>query len=151
MTPHPDFEALDMPMSLTLGAYHLKVLTGADVEEDFEAVTHSRPVLQGIFGPSWPEGLTLKDNLIDLHWHHREFSAKRSFAWIIRDAAAVYLGCAYLFPNIAERGAGEAAYWMADGPDRLAHLAAFGPLYEGWLKELLPPSYVLSITNNAHL
>ena len=108
MTPHPDFETLQVPMSLTLGAYHLKILTGADVEVDFEAVTHSRSVLQGLFGPTWPEGLTLEDNLTDLHWHHREFTAKRSFAWVIRDESGTYLGCAYLFPDTGARGAGEA-------------------------------------------
>ncbi len=25
MTPHPDFETLQVPMSLTLGAYHLEI------------------------------------------------------------------------------------------------------------------------------
>ncbi|MFK7752969.1 MAG: hypothetical protein AB8B51_10490 [Sedimentitalea sp.] len=151
MKPHPDFDALDVPMSVTLGVYHLEVLTGADVEEDFEAVTRSQSVLQGIFGPTWPEGLTLESNLTDLHWHHREFTTKRSFAWIIRDAAGTYLGCAYLFPVIGAIGAGEATFWVADAPDRLAHLAAFGPLYERWLKELLPPGYDLSLASNAQL
>jgi hypothetical protein len=148
MTPHPDFETLQVPMSLTLGAYHLEILTGADVEVDFEAVTRSRSVLQGLFGPTWPEGLTLEDNLTDLHWHHREFTAKRSFAWVIRDGAGTYLGCAYLFPAIGARGAGEAAYWMADTPERLAHLAGFGPIYEAWLNDLLPPSYALNHKHN---
>lgn len=137
-------------MSMTLGTYHLDVLTGADVEEDFNAVTRSKSVLQGLFGPKWPEGLTLEDNLTDLHWHHREFTAKRSFAWIIRDAAGLYLGCAYLFPTIGERGQAEAAYWMTDTPDRLGNIAAFGPLYAEWLKELLPASYALSLINNEH-
>jgi len=148
MTPHPDFETLEVPMSLTLGAYHLEILTGADVEVDFEAVTRSRSVLQGLFGPTWPEGLTLKDNLTDLHWHHREFTANRSFAWVIRDGEGHYLGCAYLFPSIGTRGTGEAAYWMADTAERLAHLAGFGPMYKTWLKDLLPPTYALSVKHN---
>jgi hypothetical protein len=151
MKPHPDFKMIEVPKMLTLGAYHLEILTGADVDEDFEAVTRSQSVLQGIFGPTWPEGLTLADNLTDLHWHHREFTAHRSFAWIIRDAVGTYIGCAYLFPEIDARDAGEAAYWMADAPDRLTHLTAFGPLYETWLKDLLAPSYALTLTNNAHL
>lgn len=148
MTPHPDFETLQVPMSLTLGAYHLDILTGADVEADFEAVTRSSSVLQGLFGPTWPKGLTLEDNLTDLHWHHREFTAGRSFAWVIRDASGVYLGCAYLFPAIGTRGAGEAVYWMADTPERLAHLAEFGPLYEAWLTDLMPLPYALSLKHN---
>lgn len=151
MTPHPDFEALDVPQTVTLGAFHLDMLTGADVDEDFAAVTRSQSVLQGIFGPTWPEGLTLESNLTDLHWHHREFTAKRSFAWIIRDRAATYIGCAYLFPEIGTTGSANAAYWMADAPERLAHLESFGPLYGTWLKELLPPQYQLTFTNNADL
>lgn len=79
---------------MTLGAYYLDVLTAVDLEMDYEAVTRSQSVLQGLFGPKWPEGLTLEDNLIDLHWHHREFTAKRSFARVIRDEQATYLGCA---------------------------------------------------------
>lgn len=148
MTPHPDFAALEVPMYLTLGTYHLAILTGADVEVDFEAVTRSSPVLQGLFGLTWPVGLTLEDNLTDLHWHHREFTAKRSFAWVIRDGVGTYLGCAYLFPAIGTRGEGEAAYWMADTPDRLGHLESFGPLYTAWLNDILPPSYVLSFKHN---
>jgi len=151
MTPHPDFANLEVPTSLTLGTYHLGILTGADVEEDFEAVSRSQTVLQGLFGPTWPEGLTLESNLTDLHWHHREFTAKRSFAWIIRDAGGTYVGCAYLFPDIGALGTGEAAYWMADAPERHAHLSAFGLLYKEWLTKLLPPSYALRFTSNANL
>lgn len=151
MTPHPDFAASEVPMCLTLGTYRLDILTGADVEVDFEAVTRSQSVLQGLFGPTWPEGLTLEDNLTDLHWHHREFTAKRSFAWVIRDEVGTYLGCAYLFPAIGERGTGEAAYWTADTPERMAHLAAFGPIYKAWLKGLLPPSYALSYKHNGSI
>jgi hypothetical protein len=140
-----------VPMSVTLGTYHIDILTGADVEEDFEAVTRSKSVLQGLFGPTWPEGLTHEDNLTDLHWHHREFTARRSFAWIIRDTVGSYLGCAYLFPSIGGRGQAMAAYWMTDTPERQTHLAAFAPLYEEWLKGQLPPPYALSFTNNADL
>ncbi len=151
MLPHPDFEALDVPTSVTLGAYQLDVLTAADVEMDFEAVTRSQSVLRGLFGPTWPEGLTFEDNLIDLHWHHREFTAKRSYAWVIRDRTGTYLGCAYLFPKIGARGSGDVAYWMADAPERLSHLAAFGPLYEAWLTKLLPEPFLISFNSNAHL
>lgn len=151
MKPHPDLEALDVPQSLALGPYQLDVLTGEDLEADYEAVMRSQSVLQGIFGPTWPEGLTREDNLTDLHWHHREFTAKRSFAWVVRDAKGQYIGCAYLFPTIGDRGRAEAAYWMADAPDRLAQLAAFGPLYEDWVKELLPPPFAITFNTNAHL
>lgn len=149
MTPHPDFETLEVPASLTLGTYHLDVLTAADVDEDYKAVMRSQSVLQGIFDPVWPEGLTFNYDLTDLHWHHREFTAKRSFAWVIRDASGIYLGCAYLFPDIGARGKGHAPYWFADMPDRLTHLEAFAPLYKDWLAGLLPQPYTLSFSNNA--
>tara|TARA_R110002095_G_scaffold207239_1_gene192136 strand:- start:192 stop:647 length:456 start_codon:yes stop_codon:yes gene_type:complete len=151
MNPHPDFKALDVPASLTLGPYHLDMLTGADLESDYAAVTRSQSVLQGLFGDSWPEGLGLRDNLTDLHWHHREFTSNRSFAWVIRNVSGTYLGCAYLFPALGARGSGEATYWIADTPDRHAHLTAFGPLYGDWLGALLPPAFTLMVKSNAHL
>ena len=148
MTPHPDFEALEIPTSLRLGSFALEMLTAADLEEDYAAVTGSSLVLQGVFGPVWPEGLTLAYNETDLHWHHREFTAKRSFAWVIRTEESGYVGCAYLFPDIATTRAGEAVYWMIDTPDRMAHLDAFGPLYVEWLKALLPVGYALNVRRN---
>lgn len=151
MTPHPDFAALEVPTSFSLSHYHLDMLTAADVETDFEAVTRSQSVLQGIFGPTWPEGLTIEYNLTNLHWHHREFTTKRSFAWVIRDETGTYLGCAYLFPKMGARSTGDATYWIADGPERLSHLAVFGPLYEDWLTKLLPGSFSVCLTSNAHL
>lgn len=151
MTPHPDFEALEVPASFMLGAYRLNMLTGADLAADYDAVTRSKSVLQGIFGPTWPEGLSLEGNLTDLHWHHREFTAKRSFAWVVRDAAGAYLGCAYISPVMGACGAAEAAYWMADAPARLAHLATFGPLYEAWVTALLPTPFLITFKSNADL
>lgn len=148
MTPHPDFAALELPVAQRLGGFHLEMLTAADLAEDFAAVTGARAVLHGLFGDSWPDGLTLEDNLTDLHWHHREFTAKRSFAWIIRDDTGAYLGCAYLFPAIGARGRGEAVFWMTDTPDRRALLEAFGALYQSWLGQVLPQPYTLTLRHN---
>ncbi len=148
MNPHPDFAGRDVPATLGLGPYHLTMLTGADVDEDFAAVMGSAAVLRGVFGTVWPDRLTRDDNLTDLHWHHREFTARRSFAWIIRDAAGVYLGCAYFYPDIATTGRGEAVFWFTDTPDRLAHIDAFGPLYRHWWGQLLPQGYDLRLSHN---
>jgi hypothetical protein len=95
--------------------------------------------------------LTLEGRLTDLHWHHREFTAKRSFASVIRNAAGLYLGCAYLFPAMGGRGTGEAVYWMANTPELVAHLAAFGPLYQAWVTDLLPPPFVHTFKSNVSL
>jgi hypothetical protein len=113
--PHPDFADAPLPQLMTLGAFHLSPLTQACVEEDFEAVTASAALLSGLFGGAWPAGLTLEDNATDLHWHKREFSTARSFAWVVRDAAGGYLGCAYLYPDIGARGHGKGYVWLREG------------------------------------
>jgi hypothetical protein len=148
MNPHPDFAAIDVPGTLQLGPYTLSMLTGADVDEDFAAVIGSAAVLRGVFGSGWPDGLTRDYNLTDLHWHHREFTARRSFAWIIRDAAGAYLGCAYLYPDIATSGQGDAVFWFTDTPEREAHITAFGPLYLDWWGQRLPQGYDLQLSHN---
>lgn len=151
MIPHPDFAGPGVPEVLPLGPYVLTMLTGADVDEDYACVMGSAGVLRGLFALSWPDDLTRAYNLTDLHWHHREFTAGRSFAWIIRDGAGVYLGCAYLFPDIASKGRGEAVFWFTDTPDRLSHITAFSPLYRTWWAGRLPQGYDLRLLHNAHL
>lgn len=151
MTPHPDFANRDIPQHLDLGPYRLSILTGKDIDADYAAVTASAAVLCGMFAVGWPDDLTRDDDLTDLHWHHREFTARRSFAWIIRDGEGLYLGCAYLFPDIAARGRGEAPFWFTDTPHRQAQIAAFAPLYERWLHGVLPQGYDLRMKSNAAL
>lgn len=148
MTPHPDFEALDVPQIHHLGPFELAMLTADDLEEDYRAIMSSASVLQGLFGPDWPTGWTMSENETDLHWHHREFTTKRSFAWVIRTEQSGYIGCAYLNPDNATTGAGEAVYWMIDTADRISQLDAFGPLYVDWLTELLPDGYALNVRRN---
>ena len=144
MTPHPDFVDVAVPQSHVLGPFHLDMLTAQDLDADYEAVMSSATVLQGLFGPDWPEGLTRAEDEIDLHWHHREFTSHRSFAWVIRTQEHGYVGCAYLFPDMAKTGSADAPYWMIDTDDRISRLDAFGPLFVDWLMTLLPVGYDLS-------
>ena len=137
MQPHPDFAEADFPRSFALGRFHLTPLSPEFVEEDFAAVTAAAPLLNGFFG-DWPAGLTLEDNLVDLAWHEREFTANRSFSWIIRDPAGTYLGCFYLFPEIGARGRAKAALWFGDIPDRAASARALKPLLLDWLRDSVP-------------
>jgi hypothetical protein len=141
MEPHPDFAQTALPREADLGAFRLTPLSIAQVDEDFAAVTASAHVLRGVFGGDWPIGLTLEDNLIDMGWHEREFTARRSFAWIVRDAEGTYLGCAYLYPGIGARGKGQVVTWMCDTPDRLARLSAFNARFREWLFPFLPDGY----------
>ena len=143
MKPHPDFSKTDLPMTVTLGAFELTPLSPAEVEEDYEAVMASATVLKEVSN-DWPAGLTLEDNAIDLAWHYREFTERRSFAWIIRDKAGTYLGCAYIYPEIGGRGAAEIRVWFVDRPDRADLGAAFYPNFSAWLDEVLPSGLSLA-------
>lgn len=148
MKPHPDFARTTLPREAQVGNYRLTPLSGAEVEEDFAAIKGSERVLAGLFGDDWPTSVTMASNLTDLHWHDREFTARRSFSWIIRDGSGVYAGCAYLFPEIGSRGCGEVVTWMCDTPDRLERLAVFNTAFRAWLMPYLPDGYALSWMSN---
>lgn len=136
MHSHPDYAHSPLLRSATLRGFLLTPLTPNEVDEDFAAVTGSAAVLAGLFG-DWPAGLTLTDNLHDLAWHDREFVQNRSFAWIVRSEAGLYLGCAYLFPQMGGRGAADAYLWIIDCPDRVALLDQAQEALNTWFAERL--------------
>lgn len=137
MEPHPDFADVDWPRSFALGGYRLTPLSADQVDEDLAAVQATAPLLGEIFG-DWPAGLTRAENLIDLAWHDREFTTRRSFSWILRDTAGAYLGCFYLFPQIGARGRAKAALWLCDLPERRATAQEVKALLSAWLAAHLP-------------
>ena len=137
MDPHPDYTDTDLPRSFALGAYRMAPLSPEHVQEDFDAVHATAPLFDGIFG-DWPAGLTLADNLVDLSWHEREFTARRSFAWIIRDAEGLYLGCFYIYPAIGARGTAEAILWLCDMPDRRTVAQTLKTDLAAWMATALP-------------
>lgn len=139
MQPHPDFATTTLPRNADLGLLRLTPLDPSAAEEDFAVVARSEPVLRGFFGNDWPLGLTLVENRIDMAWHEREFTLRRSFSWILRDPAGVYLGCAYVFPEPGETARGKIYLWLADIPERRALLATFQPVLQHWLSQWLPP------------
>lgn len=146
MQPHPDFEGAAIPTEVDLGAFRLTPLTGAQVQEDYAAVTGAADLLRGFFGGTWPDGLTLEENLTDLHWHHREFTTNRSFSWIIRDAEGRYLGCAYINPKIGARGAADGFAWLGAISDREAWAKTIFPALQDWATGTLPPGVSLTWT-----
>ena len=94
-----DFE---IPSVLETESYRLRMLTINDLVKDFDAVISSSEKLKEIWPDStWPSGLTLEENLIDLGWHQREFTKRRSFAYTVvaLDETKV-LGCVYINPTI---------------------------------------------------
>ncbi|MBD2157876.1 GNAT family N-acetyltransferase [Leptolyngbya sp. FACHB-16] len=52
-------------------------------------------------GGTWPEGLTLEQNLIELGWHQREFQRRTSFAYtVVTPPEDRVLGCVYINPTL---------------------------------------------------
>ncbi len=138
MRGHPDFAGAPLPRSAELPGFRLTPLTPAEVDEDFAAVIGSAHVLKGATGGTWPEGLTLDDNLYDLAWHDREFALDRSFAWIVRDPQGLYIGCAYLYPEMGRRGFANGFVWIVDRPDRLLMQDLLRAELDAWFAERLP-------------
>ncbi|MEM7667812.1 MAG: hypothetical protein AAF317_01510 [Pseudomonadota bacterium] len=134
MKPYPPFADRDIPQDLTLASFRLRWLTPADVEQDYIAVMESEAELMAEFGRTWPKGLTLEDNRLDLAWHQREFEAKRSYAWIIEDAGTgAYLGCAYVYPDWSPTGPMEAWWWFRTSVAETVDRAAFRQIFLDWL------------------
>lgn len=137
MDPHPDIADVEMPREADLPSFRLAPLSPEFIDEDYEAVMASAEVLKGQWG-DWPEGLTREEDLIDLAWHEREFTLRRSFSWIVRDREGAYLGCAYLFPAPGRRGEMEGVTWIRDRADRLDLLARLRAELDAWLPGHLP-------------
>ena len=91
----------DVPAMLETKHFRLRMLTVGDVVKDYDAVISSAEHLQSVWpGSSWPAGLTLEQNLIDLGWHQKEFQRRRSFAYTVveLDESRV-IGCVYINPS----------------------------------------------------
>ncbi len=95
--PH-DF---DVPQKLEAEDFRLRMLTVSDVVKDYDAVMSSAAYIKELWnGVSWPTGLTLEQNLIDLGWHQKEFQRRRSFAFTVTDPGdRRVLGCVYINPT----------------------------------------------------
>lgn len=125
-----------VPLGMETPEFILRPLTIHDVIRDFDAVMTSAAHLRGLMEPdsAWPEGLTLEENLIDLAWHQREFTARHSFAYtVVTPDGAVCLGCCYINPP-ADPGYDADAFWWA----RQSLLAAglelrLGSTFKAWL------------------
>ena len=90
-------------------------LTVRDVTRDFDAVMSSREYLIDHFKPetSWPDGLTIEQNLIDLGWHEYEFQNHTSFAYTITDLTdELTLGCCYIYPSQLDEHEVSVSYWI---------------------------------------
>jgi hypothetical protein len=90
-----------VPETLETDEFRLRMLSVHDVVKDFDAVMSSVDHCKSVWpGGTWPEGLTLEQNLIDLGWHQKEFQTRRSFAYTVVDPSeSRVLGCVYVEPT----------------------------------------------------
>lgn len=97
-------DEFDVPKSLECEGYRLRVLTVDDVVADYDAVMMSAEHIQQTVWPGspWPTGLTLRQNLVDLGWHEKEFQRRASFAYtVVESDESRVIGCVYLYPTSA--------------------------------------------------
>jgi hypothetical protein len=94
----PEF---NIPETLETDEFRLRMLSVDDVVKDYDAVMTSVEHLKTIWpGGSWPEGLTLRQNLVDLGWHEKEFELRQSFAYTVVDPQeSKVTGCVYINPS----------------------------------------------------
>ncbi len=90
-----------VPERLDTAEFRLRTLTIRDVVQDYDAVTSSGTHLRSIWPDgTWPDGLTLEQNLIDLGWHQKEFQRRSSFAYtVVTPDESRVVGCVYLDPT----------------------------------------------------
>lgn len=90
----------NVPEKLETKEFRLRMLTVNDVVKDYDAVMSSTEHLKTIWpGGSWPDGLTIEQNLIDLGWHQKEFQTRRSFAYtVVTPSESMVTGCVYIVP-----------------------------------------------------
>jgi len=111
--------AFDVPAVLETKHFRLRMLTVGDVVKDYDAVISSAEHLRSVWpGSSWPAGLTLEQNLIDLGWHQKEFQRRRSFAYTVveLDESRV-IGCVYINPS-RKAGYDAVVYLWTRPPDQ---------------------------------
>lgn len=124
------------PRETTLAGVRLRVLGVDDLAPDYAAVMESGAALHDLFhiGDRWPDGLSERDNLVDLAWHEKEFKRGSSYAWgLWREDADRYLGSAYVYPDAERRAAAHAVHWIRAGENDPALRRDFKAAWEAWV------------------
>ena len=94
-------EDFHVPETLETPEFRLRMLSVGDVVKDYDAVMTSAGHVSEVWpGSTWPTGLTLEQNLIDLGWHQKEFQRRNSFAFtVVSPSEDRVLGCVYIDPT----------------------------------------------------
>jgi hypothetical protein len=125
-----------VPERLETATFLLRPLTVHDLVRDYDAIMASAAELmeRAQDGSSWPHGLTLEGNLIDLGWHQREFRLRHSFAHtVVSLDGTKCLGCCYIYPPSDPTYDADAHYWARQSRIGDAADVVLGDAFRGWL------------------
>ncbi len=125
-----------VPERLETPDFILRPLTVHDLVRDYDAVMSSAAELKEMLAgaTSWPSGLTLEGNLIDLGWHQKEHGLRHSFAFtVVSPDGERCLGCCYIFPSSDPAFDVDARYWARQSRIGDPADVALGEAFRGWL------------------
>jgi len=118
MTEPPDAPfvppAFVVPLALDTPTFHLRPLTPAVVDLDYEALMSSIDLLNAMFGRDWPHpGFTREENRQDLIEHEEEFARREAFAYtVLSPDETTCLGCVYINPPRGQPADARVYLWV---------------------------------------
>jgi hypothetical protein len=134
-----------VPLRFDGDGFILRPLTVNDLVKDYDAVMTSADRLVGLMSPSssWPRGLTLEEDLIDLGWHQREFTKRHSFAYTVMSPdEEECLGCCYIVPSDKAGYDAAAYYWARSGTLAGGFEDRLGAAFRAWIAKDWPFAHV---------
>ncbi len=140
-------DSFDVPLVLETDRLHLRPLQMKDAAADYEAVMESEHLLRTVFSPggTWPLGLTLEQNMIELGWHETEFQLRTSFAYtVVNPGDTEVLGCMYIYPTRNPGYDAEVTMWVRQSQVEGGLDAHLFETVERWISEAWPlqnPAY----------
>jgi len=141
-TPDLLSKEVAVPQRVETERFHIRPLTVADAERDYDAVTESRERIRGTFGPGhgWPPAdLTLEQNRIDVAWHEKEFQRRDAFTYAAVDPEeTVELGCVYVQPTRVPEYETAVYVWIAKRAVDRRLAGAIETAIRTWIAETWP-------------
>jgi hypothetical protein len=122
--------------------FELEPLGPEHNEQDYDAWTSSMEHIRsspGFEDWSWPQPMTLDENLRDLEMHARHFAERHGFTYTVLDPPTrVVIGCVYIYPH--EQADASVRSWV-----RATHAELDQPLrrvVSEWLHDAWPFEHV---------
>jgi hypothetical protein len=105
-----------VPLGLATEQFRLEPLGPQHNDSDYEAWTSSVEHIHATPGwetSSWPDDLSLADNLRDLERHANDFERRAGFTYTVLDPATEeVIGCVYIYPDKSEQHDARVLSWV---------------------------------------